>query len=56
MEAVEAAGRMRRACVRAAFYARFTARRMAEDYVRLYERMLDTETTALFGKAMLVAG
>ena len=41
---------------RAAFEERFTARRMAEDYVRLYERMLDTETTALFGKAMLVAG
>lgn len=54
--AVEAAGRIPRAGVRAAFEERFTARRMAEDYVRLYERMLDTETTALFGKAMLVAG
>ena len=54
--AVEAAGRMPRAGVRAAFEERFTARRMAEDYVRLYERMLDTETTSLFGKAMLVAG
>jgi len=54
--AVEAAGRMPRAGVRAAFDARFTARRMALDYLRLYETMVGRERTALFGKTMVVAG
>ncbi|HTU10460.1 MAG TPA: glycosyltransferase family 4 protein [Allosphingosinicella sp.] len=54
--AVEAAARMPRDGVRAAFDARFTARRMAEDYVRLYERLLGAEKTSLFGKTMVVAG
>ena len=54
--AVEAAGRMPRAGVRAAFDARFTARRMALDYVRLYEALTGTERTALFGKTLVVAG
>jgi glycosyltransferase involved in cell wall biosynthesis len=54
--AVEAASRIPRAGVRAAFEARFTARRMALDYVRLYERLMGTERTALFGKTMVVAG
>jgi glycosyltransferase involved in cell wall biosynthesis len=54
--AVEAAARMPRAGVRAAFEARFTARRMALDYVRLYESLQEGERTALFGKAMAVAG
>ena len=54
--AVEAAARMPRAGVRAAFEARFTARRMALDYLRLYETMTGTERTALFGKTMAVAG
>ena len=53
--AVEAAARMPRAGVRAAFEARFTARRMALDYLRLYESLTGTERTALFGKAMAVA-
>jgi glycosyltransferase involved in cell wall biosynthesis len=54
--AVDAAQRMPRTGVRAAFEERFTARRMAMDYVRLYERLMGTETTALFGKTMIVAG
>jgi glycosyltransferase involved in cell wall biosynthesis len=54
--AVGAAARMPRAGVRAAFDARFTARRMALDYVRLYEALGGSERTALFGKTMVVAG
>jgi glycosyltransferase involved in cell wall biosynthesis len=54
--AVEAAGRVPREGVRAAFEERFTARRMAMDYVDLYERLLGTETTSLFGKTMTIAG
>jgi len=54
--AVEAAARIPRAGVRAAFEARFTARRMAQDYLRLYEELTGTERTALFGKTMVVAG
>jgi hypothetical protein len=53
--AVEAAARMPREGVRAAFEARFTALRMALDYVRLYEGLTGTERTALFGKTMVVA-
>jgi glycosyltransferase involved in cell wall biosynthesis len=44
-QAIDAVTRLdtldRRAC-RAAFEARFTARRMAEDHVRLYERLIQT--------------
>jgi glycosyltransferase involved in cell wall biosynthesis len=54
--AVAAAARMPRAGVRAAFEARFTARRMALDYLRLYEGLQGNERTALFGKTMVVAG
>lgn len=54
--AVAAAARMPRAGVRAAFEDRFTARRMALDYVRLYEGLQGGERTALFGKTMVVAG
>ena len=54
--AVEAAARMPRAGVRAAFDARFTARRMALDYLDLYQRLLGAETTALFGKTLAVVG
>ncbi len=54
--AVEAAARIPREGVRAAFEERFTARRMALDYLRLYERLVGTERTALFGKTMAVAG
>ena len=38
--AVEAAAQLPRAGVRAAFEARFTADRMARDYVALYERLI----------------
>jgi len=53
--AVDSAGRLPRAHVRAAFEARFTAERMARDYVRLYERLIGEERTALFGKSMVAA-
>src|SRR6185295_13681100 len=39
LAAVEAVGSVSRAGVRAAFEARFTADRMARDYVALYERL-----------------
>jgi glycosyltransferase involved in cell wall biosynthesis len=54
--AVRAAASVPRAGVRAAFEERFTADRMARDYVALYERMLDAETTALFGKKLILTG
>lgn len=54
--AVDAAGSLSRAGVRAAFEARFTAERMARDYVALYERLIGAETKALFGRTMVVAG
>ena len=53
--AVEAAARIPRAGVRAAFEARFTARRMALDYVRLYEGLIGAGTPALFGKTLIAA-
>ncbi len=53
--AVEAVGSIARAHVRAAFEERFTADRMARDYVRLYERMIGAERPALFGKKLTVA-
>jgi glycosyltransferase involved in cell wall biosynthesis len=53
--AVAAAGALDRAGVRAAFEARFTAERMARDYVRLYERMIGADRAALFGGAMVAA-
>jgi glycogen synthase len=40
VEAVRAAVRLPRAAVRAAFERRFTAERMAGDYVRVYERAI----------------
>jgi glycosyltransferase involved in cell wall biosynthesis len=41
VQAVEQAKHMSRAACREAFERRFTARRMANDYVAIYERMLD---------------
>ena len=49
-EAVAAVGRvraMKRSAVRAYFETRFTARRMAEDYVAAYERMIESATPKL---------
>jgi glycosyltransferase involved in cell wall biosynthesis len=54
--AVEASARMPREGVRAAFEERFTARRMALDYVRLYEQLIGVERTALFGKPIIATG
>lgn len=53
--AVAAVGGIARAGVRAAFEARFTAERMARDYVRVYEQLIGAERTALFGKTMVAA-
>lgn len=53
--AVEAAGQLPRAGVRAAFEERFSVERMARDYVALYERMLAKDSPALF-EPKLVAG
>src|SRR5690606_17256784 len=54
-EAVEAVGRVdaldRRVC-RATFERRFSVRRMAEDYVRLYEQLLLEEPAAAAGGAV----
>jgi len=50
-----AAATLDRTEVRAAFEQRFTAERMARDYVRLYERLIERETTGLFGKRLMLA-
>ena len=42
--AIERIGELDRQRVRARFEERFTARRMAEDYLRHYERLLQSET------------
>ena len=52
LAAVEAVGAVSRAGVRAAFEARFTADRMARDYVALYERLIAADKPAMFGKAL----
>ncbi len=53
--AVEAAAGVPRAGVRAAFEERFTADRMARDYVALYERLIAADKPAMFGKTMIAA-
>jgi glycosyltransferase involved in cell wall biosynthesis len=50
--AVEAAASLPRAGVRAAFDERFTADRMARDYVALYERLIAADKPAMFGKTL----
>jgi len=45
--AVDAASRLPRAGVRAAFEDRFSVERMAQDYVALYEKMLVKDSPAL---------
>ena len=50
--AVRAAASLSRAQVRAAFEARFTADRMARDYVALYERLIGADKPAMFGKTL----
>ncbi|HEY5712432.1 MAG TPA: glycosyltransferase family 4 protein [Allosphingosinicella sp.] len=52
--AVAATSAMDRSSVRGAFEARFTADRMARDYVRLYEDLLGAGRPALFGKRLSV--
>ena len=53
--AVKAVGTLSRAGVRAAFEQRFTADRMARDYVGLYERLIAADKPAMFGKTMMAA-
>jgi len=53
--AVEAATRLPRSGVRAAFEARFSVERMARDYVDLYERMIAKDSPAPFA-TMMVTG
>ena len=50
--AVEAVGNISRAGVRAAFEHRFTADRMARDYVALYERLLGGDKPAMFQRTL----
>jgi glycosyltransferase involved in cell wall biosynthesis len=50
--AVAQAGRLDRGQVRAAFEQRFTADRMARDYVGLYERLIGADKPAMFGKRL----
>jgi glycosyltransferase involved in cell wall biosynthesis len=56
LAAVEAVGGVSRTGVRAAFEARFTADRMARDYVALYERLIGADKPAMFGKTLTMAG
>jgi glycosyltransferase involved in cell wall biosynthesis len=55
LAAVEAVGSISRSGVRAAFEARFTADRMARDYVALYERLIAADKPAMFGKTLTAA-
>jgi glycosyltransferase involved in cell wall biosynthesis len=50
LAAVEAVCSVARTGVRAAFEARFTADRMARDYVALYERLIGADKPAMFGR------
>jgi glycosyltransferase involved in cell wall biosynthesis len=52
---IDAAGALPRAGVRAAFDERFTADRMARDYVALYRRLRAAERPALFGDELTEA-
>ncbi len=53
--AVEAAARLSRAGIRAAFEQRFTADRMARDYLRLYEGLTAKRPAFRFGEPMTMA-
>jgi len=53
--AVEAAAALPRAQVRPAFEARFTAERMARDYVGLYERLIGADKPAMFARTLTAA-
>jgi glycosyltransferase involved in cell wall biosynthesis len=50
-----AASTLDRAEVRAAFEQRFTADRMARDYVGIYRRLMGSEPAAMFGKRLMLA-
>ena len=53
--AVKAVHSLSRPRVRVAFGERFTAERMARDYVQLYERLLADARPAMFGKTLIAA-
>jgi glycosyltransferase involved in cell wall biosynthesis len=52
LAAVEAVGSVPRAGVRAAFEERFTADRMARDYVALYQRLIGADKPAMFQRTL----
>jgi len=52
LAALAAIGRVPRRGVRAAFEQRFTAERMASDYVKLYESLIAADKPAMFGKRL----
>jgi glycosyltransferase involved in cell wall biosynthesis len=54
--AVDAARSLPRAGIRADFEQRFTADRMARDYLRLYESLADRRPAFRFGKSKSMAG
>jgi glycosyltransferase involved in cell wall biosynthesis len=53
--AVKAVHNLPRPRVRAAFAQRFTAERMARDYLRLYARLIAADKPAMFGKTLIAA-
>jgi glycosyltransferase involved in cell wall biosynthesis len=53
--AVQAVHSLPRPRVRVAFGERFTAERMARDYVRLYDRLIAADKPALFGRTLIAA-
>ena len=53
--AVDQARSLSRAAVRAAFERRFTADRMARDYVRLYERLIDADEVLIEDELIVAA-
>jgi len=53
--AVKAVHSLSRPRVRVAFGERFTAERMARDYVRLHERLIAADRPAMFGKTLIAA-
>jgi glycosyltransferase involved in cell wall biosynthesis len=57
LEAIRQLGRLDRRQVRAAFERRFTARRMVDDYVRIYNSLLSSSTCGVaLAHATLLSG
>ena len=56
LAAIERIGELDRRRVRARFEERFTARRMAEDYLRHYEKLLQSETRRALASVRMLDG